>query len=701
MIIPKIPPTAQIFIAMIVGLIVGHYVELIDGVSSIAQGFIMLLQMTALPYIALSLIVGFGSLTLSKARKTMKVSVLIFFLLTLISLFFILISPIAFPDWENASFYNANTIKTEPVFSLIDLFVPANPFNAFATGSIPAIALFSVFVGLGLMTVPKKRAALNVLTILQKSVANINSLVMKYFAPVGIFCIAYRATATLDASQVEGLTVYIVTAFFNVFLLALIVLPALIASITTFTYRQVLNIFKTAMLTAFATGSFLAVIPLIVESTKKELAGLSGLDSDLAKAPDIFIPISFSLPVGGKLLPLLFVLFAAWFSGAYISYQEYIKLIFFGFPQLFATAIVATPQLLDLFNVSNEVMELFIVAENLIVARMGAVLSVSFSTCFTLLIVAVMSKKMVLKPAYLLGNTILVSSITVAALFALQLGFEGLSLQYKGYDKFIQRDLIHTRVSSKYLDEPAPNSTNVQPFTDVLTRIRGRGFIRVGYFRDDLPYAFHNHKAQLVGFDIEVINLLASDLKVDVEYVKIFHNEAQPLLASGYLDMTTGVPVIPDNMRRFSLSAPYSQQSLAIIVKDERRAEFTEWQAIITNEALVLGIPETFFYEDAVSAFFKHDTAWELSTPRLFFREEYDNIDGMIFGAPAASAWTLLYPNYTVVMPKPVRPPLNMAFPINRNDQAFELYLRNWIQMKQQSHELDRIFAYWIEGKAS
>jgi proton glutamate symport protein len=165
--------------------------------------------------------------------------------------------------------------------------------------------------------------------------------------------------------------------------------------------------------------------------------------------------------------------------------------------------------------------------------------------------------------------------------------------------------------------------------------------------------------------------------------------------------MTTGVPVIPDNMRRFSLSAPYSQQSLAIIVKDERRAEFTEWQAIITNESLVLGIPETFFYEDAVSTFFKHDTAWELSTPRLFFKDEYDNIDGMIFGAPAASAWTLLYPNYTVVMPKPIRPPLNMAFPINKNDQAFELYLRNWIQMKQQSLELDRIFAYWIEGKTS
>lgn len=695
----KIPLTVQIFIAMIFGLIIGNFFTLIDGVSAIAQGFIMLLQMTALPYIALSLMVGFGSLSVHQASKTVKVSLLVFMLLTFISLLFIFVSPIAFPDWENASFYNANTIKTEPVFSLIDLFVPANPFNAFATGSIPAIVVFSIFIGLGLMTVRHKRTTLNVLTTLQTSVANISSLVMKYFAPIGIFCIGYRASATIDASQIEGLTVYVFTAFFNVLLLALIVFPAFIASITTFTYRQVLSIFKTAMLTGFATGSFFAVIPLIVENTKKELALLPDLDKGLLKAPNIFVPISFSLPVGGKLLPLVFVLFAAWFSGAHISFEEYFKLIFFGLPQLFATATVATPHLLDLFNVSGDMMELFLVAESLVVGRLGAVLSVSFATCFTLLIVAVIAKRMTLKPMYLLRNLIIVPLVTVLALFAIQFGFEGLALQYKGYDKFISRDLLYPSVETRNLKKPAEHSTTQQPFTDVLSRIKHRGFLRVGYFRDDLPYAFHNKEAKLVGFDIEVINLLASDLKVSVEYVRIFHNEAQPLLASGYLDMTSGVPVIPDNMSRFTLSTPYSQQAIAMIVKDKRRAEFTDWTNIINNKSLVLGIPETFFYKDAVKAYFKHGKAWELSTPRLFFKEEHQDIDGMIFGAPAASAWTLLYPDYTVVMPKPMRPPLNMAFPINKDDQVFELFLRNWIQMKQQSQELEQIFAYWIEGK--
>ena len=92
--------------------------------------------------------------------------------------------------------------------------------------------------------------------------------------------------------------------------------------------------------------------------------------------------------------------------------------------------------------------------------------------------------------------------------------------------------------------------------------------------------------------------------------------------------------------------------------------------------------------------------AWEIATPRLFFREEYKHIDAMLFGAPSASAWTLLNPSYTVVVPKPVQPPLSRAFPISKKDRTFELFMRNWINMKMQNRTLERLFDYWIRGKS-
>ena len=235
--------------------------------------------------------------------------------------------------------------------------------------------------------------------------------------------------------------------------------------------------------------------------------------------------------------------------------------------------------------------------------------------------------------------------------------------------------------------------------SNVLTRIQQRGFIRVGYFRDDLPYSFHNSKGKLVGFDIEIMNQLAADLGVGVEFVKIYHKQTAPLLDSGYLDITTGIPVIPDSMKKYTLTVPYSTQSMAFIVDDRRRAEFVEWSEILKREDLIIGIPETFYYRDAIKRHFTRGKAWEIATPRLFFREEYEHIDAMLFGAPSASAWTLLNPSYTVVVPKPVQPPLSMAFPISQKDRGFELFMRNWINMKKQNRTLERLFDYWIGGK--
>ncbi|MBA6365580.1 transporter substrate-binding domain-containing protein, partial [Colwellia sp. BRX8-8] len=397
---------------------------------------------------------------------------------------------------------------------------------------------------------------------------------------------------------------------------------------------------------------------------------------------------------------LLFVLFAAWFSGAHISFTDHINLVVAGLPQLFGSTTLAMQNLLELFNVSGAMFDFYLVAENLIGARLSAIFSVVFSSCLPLLIATAMLKRFTIKWRVLLRNLAIIPLVSVLAFISLRFSFDTISHQYQGYSKFIERDFLFTGVESNYLENSPANAVTKPTFSPVLKRIQQRGFIRVGYFRDDLPYAFHNNNGKLVGFDIEIMNQLAIDLNVNVEFVKIFHHQAEALLQSGYLDITTGIPVIPDNMTKFTLTVPYSQQSLAFIVKDERRVEFKQWSKIIENKALIIGIPETFFYQTAVERNFIHNKAWKISTPRLFFKEKHQHFDGMLFGAAAASAWTLLYPEYTVIVPKPVLAPISMAFPINHNDQAFELFMRNWINMKQQSNVIDKLFNYWISNKA-
>ncbi len=699
MLLKKIPPFIRIIAAMTIGLAIGGYTSTVFvGVDAIANAFVMLLQMTALPYISLSLIVGIGGLSSKGLSGTIKQSVLIIFLLMACVLFFIFLAPIAFPNWSTAEFYSVNTIKVSTEFNLVDLFIPSNPFNAFANALIPSVVTFSIFMGAGLMKVHRKKHALLLLSNLQVAVANVSVTVMR-FAPIGIFCIGLRAAATVNASDLDGLLVYIVTSAVLVFLLAFVVLPTIVAIITPFGYRQIIAASREAMVTAFATGSFFIVIPVIVEKTKILISEMHSSNNDIAKIPSIIVPITFSLPVGGKLLALLFTLFAAWFSGAYISFSDYITFIGAGIPQLFGTSIIAVPKLLELFNVSGSMFDFFMVAENLIVGRIAALLSVVFAVCLPLLIATSMAKSFTFKWRKFGHNILIIPLVCIFSFISLKYTFQAISYQYEGYSKFIVRDFLYGDIPTTYLEKPSDTSANINFFTEVLHRVKQRGFLRAGYFRDDLPYSFHNNDGKLVGFDIEIMNQLAGDLGVAIEFVKIFRKEAAPLLASGYLDITSGVPVTPKNMKEFSLSLPYSNQHVAFVVKDERRAEFVDWKDIVDRKDLIIGIPEKFFYEKAINAYFTNGKAWEISTPRLFFKEKYKHIDAMLFGAPAASAWTLLNPNYTVVTPKPLQPPLTMAFPINRNDHSFELFMRNWIGMKKKNKSLDRLFSYWIEGK--
>jgi len=695
----KIPLSVQIISAMFIGLLLGYILSTpYSVINNIANAFVTLLQMTVLPYITLSLIVGLGGLSPDKAKKVSKQSLAIIIIMIMVVLFFIFSTPLAFPNWQHAEFYSVNTIKVADEFNLVSLFISANPFSAFANTLIPAVVFFSICLGLGLMQIKAKRQTLLVLTNLQQAVANINNFIMK-FAPLGVFCIGWRAAVTIDASQFDGLVVYMVSAIVLVSLLCFVVFPAVVATITPFGYREIVKVSREPMLTAFATGSFFSVIPVIVEKTKKLIKEKYPQDSDLEKISDVIVPISFSLPVGGKLLALLFVLFAAWFSGAQITFSDHINLIVAGLPQLFGSTTLAMQNLLELFNVSGTMFDFYLVAENLLAGRLSSVFSVVFSSCLPLLIATAMLKRFTIKWRTLARNLAIIPLISLLAFISLRFSFDSISHQYQGYTKFIERDFLLNDVESTYLDKASSSAETIEKISPVLTRIKQRGFIRVGYFRDDLPYAFHNNNGKLVGFDIEIMNQLAIDLGVNVEFVKIFHHQAEQLLQTGYLDITTGIPVIPDNMIKFTLSVPYSQQSLAFIVKDERRVEFKEWAKIIRNKTLTIGIPETFFYQKAVERNFIYNDAWEISTPRLFFREKYQHIDGMLFGAAAASAWTLLHPDYTVVVPKPVIAPLSMAFPMNHNDQAFELFMRNWIEMKQQSKVIDKLFDYWISNK--
>ncbi|QOL24747.1 cation:dicarboxylase symporter family transporter [Thalassotalea sp. LPB0316] len=694
----RIPLAIQIIIAIIFGLAAGYYTQhMPDIINQIADAFLSLLQLTAIPYIALSMVIGVSQLTGKEARWALKPVLLALLLVGSVILAFVFSAPLAFPDWQNAEFYSANTIHTPAPESLLSLFIIKNPFEALANANIPGVVFFSFLLGLGLIPLNNKEPLISSLNQLLESISTINKVVMTW-SPIGIFCIAFRAVSNIEPHTLDGLMVYLLTAFLLVQILSWVVLPVIISMLTPFSYKQIIRATRSSMMAAFATGSFLLVIPNLVEKSKELFQQGKHDHASLDKVPNIVIPLCFSIPIGGKLLVLLFPIFAAWFSGANVGLNDYTNLVVHGVPQLFSSTTVAMPKLLESFNVSATMFEVFVVADNLLTGKLVAMLSVISAFSLVLLISSAVIKKIRINVSRLIRAGILLPSLSIGLFLLLRVSLASIDYQYQGYQNFIDRDLYYKEVAHTVLAQPQVPKYR-ETGQSALERIKERGFMRVGYFRDDLPYAFHNKNGKLVGFDIAIMHHIASDLGVKIEFVKIYRDQAKSLLAQGYLDMTTGIPVIPDNMENYALSIPYSEQTIAFIVKDERRGEFTQWKNIVDRKELIIGIPETFFYKDAIAKFFTGAQVWEISTPRLFFKEKYQHIDAMLYGAPSASGWNLLYPDYTVVVPTPRLEPVSLAFALSRDDNQFERYIRNWILMKKKNKTIDKLFNYWIAGK--
>ena len=75
------------------------------------------------------------------------------------------------------------------------------------------------------------------------------------------------------------------------------------------------------------------------------------------------------------------------------------------------------------------------------------------------------------------------------------------------------------------------------------------------------------------------------------------------------------------------------------------------------------------------------------------------DVDALALPAERGSAWTLMYPAYSVVVPgpDPIRVPL--AYPIGKRDERLARFVNTWIALKRKDGTLDAAYQHWILGQ--
>jgi Na+/H+-dicarboxylate symporter len=608
--------------------------------------------------------------------------------------------PLSFPDWETASFFSTTLTETKPALSLLELYIPSNPFHALANSIVPAVVLFSLAIGVALIAVEDKSILLATLSSLSDAIMRLTRGIVA-LAPIGVFAITASSAGTLRLEEVERLQVYIWSHLLIWAVLTFWTFPLLVKLATPIRYRALFSHVQGALITAFATGSLLVVIPMLA-SRLKQLLGEQRFDQEeMESTVDVIVPTAYNLPNVTMLLTIGFILFAGWFTGSTVPPLEYSTLVGAGAFTSFGGSVIAIPFMLDAFRFPADLFQLFLLSDTFI-GRFWHALAALIIAVLCILSVFAINRKLTLTPGRILfyaGSTTLITGLT--------LGILGYSLdklvpyEYTRYQALIEMELVSKPAEASQQDLPRalPKALLNKNRLDV---IRKRGSLHVGYLPDSLPFAFRNASGQEVGIDMDMAHALARHLDVRLVISRLSRQQIAQWLNSGRIDMVmSGIIVTPEMSREVEFSNSYLDQSMAFVVKDHRRHEFSELNKITDIKNLKLGITnEPYFIRRAQGAL-DNTSLVPLESPRAFFREEVKDMDGLIFSAEAGAAWTLVYPKYSVVIPKGHIITVPTAYAMPKDDLDLVKYVNAWLDLRIRDGSVKNFYNNWILGKGS
>jgi len=685
----------RVLLGLGLGILTGLFFgEATASLEIIGNAYIKLLQMTVLPYILVSLVLGLARLDVAHARRVGTIGLLLILMLWGITLISVLFLPLAYPDWTTSAFFSTSLVQEPEAFDPLTLYIPSNPFFSMANGVVPAVVVFGILLGSTIIVVPNKHHLLDSLSVLGDGLMRIASIVGKS-APIGIFAISAAAAGTLQVEQLSRLQVFLWSYVAVWIVLAYCTLPLLVAWATPFSYREVFKMSQVPMITALATGTVLVVVPMIAEECKKMLKEKNIKGDQADSMVDLLAPTCYSFPSVGTLLGLGFIMFGAWYVGSPLSVADYPSFVAIGAFVAFGSMPVAIPFMLDYFALPTDLFQLYLLG-SVITARLATALAAMHGVAICLLGPAGVVGQLHLRK---LGHAILVS-ITIVAMMTIGLGFtltHTIPYEYTGEDDFIRRGLVSKPVPIKLIDSPTSLS-EVELKRRRLDIIRDRGTLRVGYMPDRLPFAHRNQEGQITGFDLDLMHALARDLEISLEIARIELKNAAAMLDNGQLDIVVGgISVTPERAIKYTFTDSYMNQSIGLVVLDHRRDEFISIDNINELQDLRIDVPGSPYYLSALQSIYPNAELRKIDSPRSFFKQT--DADALAYTVEAGSAWSLIYPEYTALMPRGVKLKTPIAFAVPIREPKLLTYLNTWLVLSKTNGTTDKLYRYWILGE--
>jgi Na+/H+-dicarboxylate symporter len=288
----KISLNAQILAGVLAGLLLGLGLSLLGKESATAQAglyiaelvgtlFIDLLKMVMIPLVFTSIAVGVANLRAHRQMHKVWKATLGFFIFSMMLAIMLgltaanLVRPGAGLQLE--MFQDAMQGFRAEQMALSDFFAHflhslfQNPMTALAQGNVIAVVVFALLLGIALVVGGERYA--NILILLQELLELILMLVgwIMRLAPVGIMALLLKLAATQDAALLATLAEFIAVVVTTTLLHGMVVLPLILYLVTGMTPLKFWRGAREALITAFATSSSSATLPVTLRCVEQHL----------------------------------------------------------------------------------------------------------------------------------------------------------------------------------------------------------------------------------------------------------------------------------------------------------------------------------------------------------------------------------------------------------------------------------------------
>ncbi|MDP3677528.1 MAG: dicarboxylate/amino acid:cation symporter [Methylotenera sp.] len=282
----------QILLGAIFGVAIGLYFNELGANHSVVKSglyasglvgalFIDLLKMILIPLILCSISVGIANLRQHQQMHRVWVSAMLFFVTTMmIAISLALISGNYFKPgsglqitmFENAmQNFEAKQLPLPEFFAqfLHGLFV--NPFTALAQNNVFAVVMFALILGITLVVGGERFKQIR--TLLQEAL-DVTMLIVGWImrlAPFGIMALLIKLVAVQDVVMLGTLAKFVAVVVGTTLLHGMIVLPLILYLFTRKSPLWFLRGAREALLTAFATSSSVATLPITMRCATQHL----------------------------------------------------------------------------------------------------------------------------------------------------------------------------------------------------------------------------------------------------------------------------------------------------------------------------------------------------------------------------------------------------------------------------------------------